>query len=88
MSTNQPSTTNQTYSQMDSPAQPRTFGQNLREARRQAGVSQDDLARESGVDRTAISTYERGRREPNLRTVVKLARALGVSPATLLRDLG
>jgi transcriptional regulator with XRE-family HTH domain len=65
----------------------RTFGQNLRETRRRAGVSQDDLARVSGVDRTAISTYERGRREPNLRTIVRLARALRVRPGELLRQL-
>lgn len=63
------------------------FGQNLREARRAAKVSQEDLSRDSGVDRTAISTYERGRREPNLRTIVKLARALKVEPAELLRGL-
>jgi transcriptional regulator with XRE-family HTH domain len=45
------------------------------------------LARVSGVDRSAISNYERGMREPNLRTIVKLARALDVSPSSLLRDL-
>jgi transcriptional regulator with XRE-family HTH domain len=65
----------------------RTFGQTLREIRRACRVSQDDLARHSGVDRSAISNYERGRREPNLRTIVKLARALDVAPASLLRDL-
>jgi transcriptional regulator with XRE-family HTH domain len=65
----------------------RTFGQTLRDTRRQARVSQEDLAQSSGVDRSAISNYERGRREPNLRTIVKLARALGVEPASLLRDL-
>jgi transcriptional regulator with XRE-family HTH domain len=59
----------------------------LRDARRKACASQDDLAERSGVDRSAISNYERGRREPNLRTIVKLARALEVEPASLLRDL-
>jgi transcriptional regulator with XRE-family HTH domain len=39
------------------------------------------------VDRSAISNYERGMREPNLRTIVKLARALDVAPSSLLRDL-
>lgn len=65
----------------------RTFGHTLRTARRTAGVSQDELARLSGVDRSAISNYERGTREPNLRTIVRLARALDVAPALLLRDL-
>lgn len=65
----------------------RTFGETLRKTRRAEKVSQDDLARRSGVDRSAISNYERGMREPNLRTIVKLARALDISPSSLLRDL-
>ncbi|MGA7704055.1 MAG: helix-turn-helix transcriptional regulator [Solirubrobacteraceae bacterium] len=60
------------------------FGENLREARTAAGLSQEALAYEAVVDRAAISVYERGRREPNLRTVLKLARALGLSPVSLL----
>jgi len=60
------------------------FGANLRAARTGAGLSQEALAYEAVVDRAAISVYERGRREPNLRTVLKLARALGLSPVTLL----
>jgi transcriptional regulator with XRE-family HTH domain len=60
------------------------FGENLRAARTGAGLSQEALAYEAVVDRAAISVYERGRREPNLRTVLKLARALGLSPVALL----
>ncbi len=60
------------------------YGANLRAARTGAGLSQEALAYEAVVDRAAISVYERGRREPNLRTVLKLARALGLSPATML----
>lgn len=60
------------------------FGENLRAARTGAGLSQEVLAYEAVVDRAAISVYERGRREPNLRTVLKLARALGLSPVALL----
>jgi transcriptional regulator with XRE-family HTH domain len=60
------------------------FGANLRAARTGAGLSQEALAYEAVVDRAAISVYERGRREPNLRTVLKLARALGLSPVVLL----
>ncbi|MFZ1155762.1 MAG: helix-turn-helix transcriptional regulator [Solirubrobacteraceae bacterium] len=60
------------------------FGANLRAARKQAGLSQEALAYEAEVDRAAISVYERGGREPNLRTVLKLARALHLSPVALL----
>lgn len=60
------------------------LGANLRAARKQAGLSQEALAYEAEVDRAAISVYERGGRGPNLRTVLKLARALGLRPTALL----
>ena len=60
------------------------FGANLRAARKRAGFSQEMLAYEAVVDRAAISVYERGGREPNLRTILKLARALELSPTVLL----
>lgn len=60
------------------------LGANLRAARVQAGFSQETLGYEAEVDRAAISVYERGGRGPNLRTVLKLARALQVSPSALL----
>jgi transcriptional regulator with XRE-family HTH domain len=59
------------------------LGANLRAARGQAGYSQEALAYEAEVDRAAISVYERGGREPNLRTVLKLSRALKVLPSAL-----
>ena len=63
------------------------FGENLRSARRRAGLSQEALAYEARVDRAAISVFERGHREPNLRTLLKLARALELTPAELLRGV-
>jgi transcriptional regulator with XRE-family HTH domain len=59
------------------------LGGNLRAARVHAALSQEALAYEAEVDRAAISVYERGGRGPNLRTVLKLARALGLRPAAL-----
>ncbi|HEY2768812.1 MAG TPA: helix-turn-helix transcriptional regulator [Solirubrobacteraceae bacterium] len=63
------------------------FGTNLRWARERAGLSQEALANEAGVDRAAVSVFERGRRNPNLRTILRLARALELSPGVLLRGL-
>ena len=60
------------------------FGAALRTARGRAGLSQQALALRAGIDRAAISVYERGAREPNLRTILKLARALSLRPASLL----
>ena len=60
------------------------FAQNLRTHRQRVGVSQERLAFMCSLHRTEISLLERGAREPRLSTIVKLARALDVTPAELL----
>jgi len=71
--------------QSDASASPASrFGINLRWARQRAGISQEALALKAEVDRAAISVFEHGRRDPNLRTILKLARALEVPPAMML----
>lgn len=54
----------------------------LREAR---AISQLDLAERSGVSRATISYLERGTAEARWVTMRKLAEALGVEPAELIR---
>jgi len=51
----------------------------LREAREAKGWSQSELSRRSGVRLATISEIEHGKIVPNLRTVCKLADALGVT---------
>jgi transcriptional regulator with XRE-family HTH domain len=63
------------------------FGANLKWARKRAALSQEALAYRAEVDRAAISVFERGRRAPNLRTILKLARALELPPSVLLRGI-
>jgi transcriptional regulator with XRE-family HTH domain len=60
------------------------FGYVLRSVRREAGVSQEDLAFRADVDRTYPSLLERGRRQPTLAIVLRLARALTMEPAELV----
>jgi transcriptional regulator with XRE-family HTH domain len=76
-----------TMNDPETPRETRTFGENLRDARNHAGLSQQALALSSGMDRATISIYENGGRQPRLDTILKLARALEHPPATLLRDL-
>ncbi|HEY5193682.1 MAG TPA: helix-turn-helix transcriptional regulator [Solirubrobacteraceae bacterium] len=64
------------------------FGANLKWARSRAGISQERLALDAKVDRAAISVYENGGREPNLRTVLKLALKLDIRPDFLLEGIG
>jgi transcriptional regulator with XRE-family HTH domain len=60
------------------------FGANLRAARTDASMSQEELSAAASIDRAAISIIERGGRSANLRSIVKLADALGKQPAELL----
>ena len=51
----------------------------LKDYRLQAGLSQTDLSKASGVPLTAITKYEQGKRDVNgmaLKTAVKIAAAL------------
>lgn len=73
---------NSTYSE------PAAFGQRLRELRAERGISQDQLARRTGIDATAVGRFERGAREPRLRSILRLAEGLSVKPGRLVDDLG
>lgn len=61
------------------------FGKKLREARLKKKLSQGDVARILDVHRSYISGLERGRRNPSLLTVHKVAKALGISVNELLK---
>jgi transcriptional regulator with XRE-family HTH domain len=46
-------------------------------------MSQDDLARQSGIAAVTISRLENGAHNPRFVTIRKLAKALGVEPNTI-----
>jgi len=50
------------------------------------GWSQETLAESVGVDRTYISDLERGMRNPSLKTLAKIASALGETIGALCDD--
>ena len=55
----------------------------LREARLQALLSMRQLARKAGVSPTTIYSLESGQHSPQLLTIYKLSRALGIEPAEI-----
>jgi transcriptional regulator with XRE-family HTH domain len=59
------------------------FAVNLRRARTEAGVSQEELGYMCDLHRTEVSLLERAGREPRLATIVKLAGALNTTPGKL-----
>lgn len=46
----------------------------IREARRRAGLTQQQLADRAGTTQSAVARWERGRSEPDFSTVVRLVR--------------
>ena len=63
------------------------FAANLRAARTRSLLSQEALADAAHLHRTEISLLERGRREPRLRTIVALARAMRIPPVDLFKGI-
>jgi transcriptional regulator with XRE-family HTH domain len=63
------------------------FGENLRAARHATGLSQEKLAAQAGIDRTYVGGAERGERNLALVNIVRLAEALNVSAADLLKGI-
>ena len=57
----------------------------LRQARKQAGLSQVELAARAGVTQSVISAYESGHRQPSIPALVALVDAAGYDLAMSLR---
>jgi len=63
---------------------PRRFGDKVRSERAKQGLSQEQLAFKTGLDRTYISGIERGRRNPSLKNIGKIAKALKTDLSRLM----
>lgn len=61
------------------------FGVVLARLRGDKHLTQDGLSDLSGMDRTAISLLERGKRSPRLNTTIQLCAALDISFSELAR---
>lgn len=59
-------------------------GKNVRQLRQGRGLTQEQLAFEADLDLTYVGGIERGKRNPSLLVMVRLADALGVLPDDLL----
>jgi transcriptional regulator with XRE-family HTH domain len=63
------------------------LGVNLRRLREAAGLTQMELSNRSGLDMAEISRLERGKKDPRLSTIVRLALGLDVDPGDLVRGI-
>lgn len=64
-----------------------SFGLRVKELRKQQKISQERLAEISELDRTYISSIERGQRNVSLLNIVKIAAALKTTASYLLEGI-
>ena len=60
------------------------LGLNVRKFRKLRGMTQEQLGLETEMERSYVSDLERGTRNPSVRAVERLAKALGVELHQLL----
>lgn len=60
------------------------FCERLRELRKQSPIMQKDIAKQLGIHVVTLQQYERGTREPNIETLLKMAILFNVSLDDLL----
>lgn len=62
------------------------FGEAIRRARLAADLSQEELAHRAGLDRSYMSSVERGSQNVGLMLASRIAQAMGVSLAELMLE--
>jgi len=72
---------------VEAPEPLREFGARVRARRTALGWSQENLGEAANMHWTAISQLERAVRTPSLRTVARLAAALQIDPAKLVKGI-
>ena len=60
------------------------IGRNIKYYRLMKGISQEDLAQKIGLNKMAVSNYEKDKRNPDMATIQGIAKALDISLAALL----
>jgi transcriptional regulator with XRE-family HTH domain len=63
------------------------LGRNVRRHREANQFTQEKLAEKSGLDPTYISDIERGLRNPGIKNVARLAKALGLTTSDLCKGV-
>lgn len=63
------------------------FGRTLRDLRTKAGYSQESFADAVNIHRTAMGKLERGRGNPTLDTIARLAKGLDLSLSELFQAM-
>jgi len=60
------------------------LGEELRKARKEAGITQEELAARAGLHYTYISHLERNKKSPTIDSLFRICKALGISASSLI----
>lgn len=63
------------------------LAQNIKYHRSQLALTQEELAKIADINRSYLAGIESGQRNTSIKTVEKIAIALGVTPADLLKSV-
>ena len=59
------------------------LGETIRSLRKAQGISQEELAHRSQVDRAYMSSIERGTQNPGVMTIIRIAEGMNISVAEI-----
>jgi transcriptional regulator with XRE-family HTH domain len=63
------------------------FGDVLKQARKEKGISQEQLAFDSNLDRSYISKLETGVYQPSISTIFAVSGVLDIKPTDLIEEV-
>lgn len=66
---------------------PCRFGEALVRIRKDLGITQYELSKRSGISEAYLNKLEKAKREPKAEMIIRLGRALGISPGELLNEM-
>lgn len=62
------------------------FGQAIRKLRKNTGITQEVLAQKAHIDRTYMSSIERGKKNPTIKVIYKISQGLGISVSDIINE--
>lgn len=63
------------------------LGEALRQARKEAGISQEELAFEAKIDRTYVSQLENGHKSPTVEVLFRICPVLGIAASDRIGEV-
>ena len=64
------------------------LGMAIRSTRKARGISQEELAHRSQIERSYMSSIERGMQNPGVMAIVQIAAGIGISVTDLVAEAG